>query len=233
MRKKDSITLSCFTPLASLATFGIEATAAIYLFWKDHSSRVGRLVTATLLCLGLFQLSEYMMCTRGITSFWIKFGYLAITLLPPLGLHIINEGIRNTKSIYVADASALALGIWIVRDTQTPFQAACTGNYVELVGHTAFNHLYGWFYFGFLFWACGLLIHHLIIKKTHREFAKWLLYGYVSFLLPTFAIFMVVQLKKAAIPSVMCGFALLFALILVGKVMPAYREELKRAEKVM
>ena len=49
---------------------------------------------ALLVCLALFQWAEYNVC-EGTVLFdsvgWAKLGYVAITMLPPLGIHLIYQ----------------------------------------------------------------------------------------------------------------------------------------------
>src|SRR5579862_6589694 len=83
--------LYCFSPPAMLATFAIEVGLAIYVLVRYKMSLIVRLATAILLLLAIFQLAEYSVCGRTSTLalVWSRIGYVAITLLPPLTLHLI------------------------------------------------------------------------------------------------------------------------------------------------
>ncbi|QWQ32041.1 hypothetical protein KOY48_04040 [Candidatus Minimicrobia naudis] len=77
-----------------LATLAIEIILAIYTFWRYKLTAVTRIVVVLLVCLALFQWAEYNVCEGAIfldNLGWAKLGYIAITMLPPLGIHLIYE----------------------------------------------------------------------------------------------------------------------------------------------
>ena len=55
--KERSVTLYCFTPGVSLATFFIETIFALYVAFRYKMSAFGRLSALLLLLLGTFQLA--------------------------------------------------------------------------------------------------------------------------------------------------------------------------------
>ena len=86
--------LYCFSPAVMLATLTIEIILAIYTFWKYKLNAVTKIVIMLLICLALFQWAEYNVCEGAIlldNLGWAKLGYIAITMLPPLGIHLIYE----------------------------------------------------------------------------------------------------------------------------------------------
>ena len=86
--------LYCFSPAVMLATLTIEIILAIYTFWKYKLNAMTRIVIMLLICLALFQWAEYNVCEGAIfldNLGWAKLGYIAITMLPPLGIHLIYE----------------------------------------------------------------------------------------------------------------------------------------------
>lgn len=46
--------------------------------------------------------------------------------------------------------------------------------------------------------------------------------GYLAFIVPTTAVNLINPATLAGIPSIMCGFAVLLAIILAGEVLPSY-----------
>jgi hypothetical protein len=76
-----------------VATCVIEITLLIYTVWRYKLNKLTRLATLVLFLLAVFQLSEFRVC-RGYTSLvlWSHIGYIAITLLPPVGIHITTAG---------------------------------------------------------------------------------------------------------------------------------------------
>jgi len=63
------------------------------MFLALQMNLTGKLAVTMLFSLGAFQLSEYMICGGlGWTHIdWVRFGYVAITLLPALGIHMISS----------------------------------------------------------------------------------------------------------------------------------------------
>ena len=87
--KRSKLNLYCFSPPVMIATFAIEIGLAVYALWRYKLNLISRLAVAILVCLAAFQLAEFNVCEGG----WIdrelasRLGYVAITALPPLGLH--------------------------------------------------------------------------------------------------------------------------------------------------
>ena len=93
MYKKYTDKLFCFSPPVMLATFLIEFGLAFYTLWRYKMSTIRRLAVIMLFALGTFQLSEYMVCGGLGWSHiqWARVGYISITLLPALGIHMLAK----------------------------------------------------------------------------------------------------------------------------------------------
>lgn len=92
MNKKSS-RLYCFSPTVMLITFIFESFSAAFAIFKYKPSKLRTLIILLLMSLAGFQAAEFMVCgTEHFSGMdWARFGYLAITLLPPLGLHLAHE----------------------------------------------------------------------------------------------------------------------------------------------
>jgi hypothetical protein len=55
---------------------------------------------------------------------------------------------------------------------------------------------------------------------TRRRGLLWMVTAYLAFSVPTLIINLMIPATKAAVPSIMCGFAVVFALIIGLKVAP-------------
>ena len=83
------------------------------------------------------------------------------------------------------------------------------------------SNLYGWYYFGLEFAGLALALASLkLAAPKPRQALKWMAAGYVVILVPTFIINVLLPLTRAGIPSIMCGFAVIFAIILGLKIAP-------------
>lgn len=212
-----------------IATMIIEVGLALYTLWRYRMSIMTRLALITLLCLATFQLAEYFVCT-GIGSMavpWSRVGFVAITALPPLGLHIMHvlagkPGRRFVNFTYAVMALFIASFIF----SPGIFTGhVCTGNYVIFQFTANITGVYSVYYFGLLAvgigtgfkWADGLKG-----KKAAKQLqtVQALILGYLIFLVPS-ALSMTIRPEvRRGIPSVLCGFAVLYALILVLYIMP-------------
>jgi hypothetical protein len=231
VKKRGSTQLNCFSPPIMLATFTVESIMAVYTVWRYKMTATTRLITLSLLMLGLFQLSEYYDCTGlGINAAdWSRVGYVAITTLPPLGLHLLHKlaGKPDRRLVLTAYATMAGfIGFFLLG--RAIFQGyQCTGNYVifQLDIHPAWA--YGLYYYGWLFTAIGLgwrWANQLLAEGKpalkRLQTVRALIIGYLVFLVPTALANTVHPATRRGIPSIMCGFAVLFALILTFYILP-------------
>ena len=65
-------------------------------------------------------------------------------------------------------------------------------------------------------------LNKIINSENLRKISalKWLISGYVAFILPTTIVNIVNPSTIEGIPSIMCGFAVLMAIVLIGFVAP-------------
>ncbi|MEK7460041.1 MAG: hypothetical protein AAB628_00620 [Patescibacteria group bacterium] len=108
--------------------------------------------------------------------------------------------------------------------------AQCTGNYLVFVAGNSWWIPYTLAYFAIL--ISGILSITVALSKKRFQWRDkdsktllWILVGYLSFLIPTAIVYIFMPEARHAIPSVMCGFAILFAFILVFKVLPDNKEK--------
>lgn len=207
----------------------VEICLALLVVWKYRAWPVSRLIVATLTCLAVFQLAEYMVCqgAMGMNSIeWAKTGFVAISLLPPLGLHIASEMSGRTfgKQVMAGYGLAAAFSAYFLFSTQGISGSVCGGNYVifDLAPH-AVNAFTVYYYVSL---TLGLVLSlHWARRSKDQHIAsalKGLSAGYASFMIPTTAVNIVNPATVSGIPSIMCGFAVALAFVLVFWVMPQY-----------
>ena len=214
-----------------LATVIIELTLGAYSVWRYKLNLLTKLVVLCVFVLAIFQISEYNVCVgHGLSDGdWSRLGYAAITALPPLGLHILHILAAKPKRRLIAASYLTMVGFIIYFLTYpaafTGFQ--CTGNYVIFQIGVRPALMYGLYYYGWLFTAMGLGLRwaNQLIKQGKRVYGRLqtvraLMVGYLVFLVPTALAYSVSPATRRGIPSIMCGFAILFALILTLYVLP-------------
>ncbi len=223
-----------------LATFLIETGLALYVIVRYRLTRISRLVIAILVSLAVFQLAEYNVCeaSMGFSSLdWARIGFVAITLLPPLGIHLALEladkVARQRRLLWLVYGLAAAFAVaFLTVGHGMQGGAACLGNYAIFHVAPTTIRLYAFYYYGLLLFGMGLAWFYARksrVKATRRSLFA-LIIGYSVFLLPTTTVNIIDPVTIAGIPSIMCGFAVLLALTLVGYVLPYSTKQAKAHE---
>ena len=224
----------CFSPPIMLATFFIEIGLALYTLWRYRKGMVAKISVAILVCLALFQVAEYNVCEGafGLGSVtWAQIGYVAITVLPPLGIHLIATLSKDKRlwpvlASYGAGLMFVGIFLFVTNGITT---SACLGNYVIFEQAPGSGLWYGVYYYGLLVAALlygTMRVRHVAAKSTKR--AIWaLLAGYLMFMVPTTLVNVVDPSTIAGIPSIMCGFAVLLAATLSFGVLPFAHKSVK------
>lgn len=232
--------ISCFSPPVMVTTFVIEIVLAAFVMWKYKLNDVTRLAVMILLLLATFQIAEYNVCegSFGIDSLtWSRIGFIAISFLPPLGFHLATKIARQHKyrpAVALAYLGGLGFALFFAFSGQGIVSQVCLGNYVIFDTMPGSGMLYGVYYYGWLIAGTTYsFIRALQIKEKNRSMALiWLAIGYLSFIMPTTFVNLVNPSTLAGIPSIMCGFAVILAIVLVGKVLPEYYSRPKVGAKV-
>jgi hypothetical protein len=217
--KGTSVTLSCFSPPVILLTFAIEAGLAIYTWWKYRASRFGKLSVIFLALLSLFQISEWFICQGQPDIFWSRVGFVATAFLPILGLDFISILAKKKYPVWLGYIFAAAFSFVFVFLPNAFTAAQCTGKFVVFQGGSGgLDILYGAYYIITLALGVCLIIHALRHKTPHRKALAWLLTGYLVFITPTVVIYFLAVSTQGGVSSILCGFAILIAVIHVAKV---------------
>lgn len=221
-----------------LATFAIETCLALYVGMR-YSSRVFRFLVCTLLlCLASFQLAEYRVCVgpSALALGWAKVGLAGITLLPALGMHLIGTVTRKSPLITVGYAIAAAYGALFLLDPAATGRPECMGNYVLVqIAPGWFSLLYEAYYFLFILLAMAEMASRLMQRDPppgpgfSKKLIGLMLAGYLSFTVPMAITGLMSPELRRATPSIMCGFALILAIVLAMYVAPLYAAESKAA----
>lgn len=228
MNKFKKLKLYCFSPPVMLATLAIELVLALYTFWRYKLNAVTRIAMVLLICLALFQWAEYNVCEGTIfldSLGWAKLGYVAITMLPPLGIHLIYQ-ISGDKRRWIPllgyILAAAFIGYFLL-ETEGVKAGACLGNYVIFENRDEFYPIYGGYYYGLLVAAITYAyFQSKAAAKNIRCSLRSLMIGYALFMVPTTFVNIIDPSTISGIPSIMCGFAVLLAATLAGKVLPEY-----------
>lgn len=218
----------CFSPPVMIATFVIELLLAVMLLIRNHKSPFSRGAAFALILLGLFQISEYFICTTpGASQLWPRVGMAAISLLPPTGIYLVSQMSRKPHFLKLAYALGIGFVLYFLLVPKSFVQPICGGNYVVLNVAAGLYWLYAVFYIGFLLlgaWEALERIKELKGNGPTKRMLKWSIVAYASFMLPTAVAYLLYPVSRHAIASIMCGFAVIMAFILAFKIVPLYHE---------
>ena len=225
MKKEKSAIFYCFSPLVMLTTFILEFLAAFFILLTGKETKINTIIILILLLLGAFQFAEYSICESfGFNAdAWGRIGFISIALLPPLGLHLAYAVAHKKAKWPVGLAYGTALSWILLFLTNDIVQnQVCTENYLifnmkENIGGAFFAYYYVWLLSG----ALAAFIFARQLKKGPQKLALyWFIAGYASFVIPATAIWIFSASAARGLPSIMCGFALVLAVILTLRVSP-------------
>lgn len=184
-----------------------------------------RIIVSTLGLLALFQLSEFTVCgaTHWSAALWSRIGFIAITLLPPLGIHLVHviRGKGQNILVWFAYATGLAFALIFGLSSSAFESHVCAGNYAIFQLANGVGGAYFFYYYGWLF--MGIILSYFYGRRAKEPVRRALIYqvfGYLVFLIPTGVVNAVNPQTMEGIPSVMCGFAVLYAIVLAFGITP-------------
>lgn len=210
-----------------LFTFIFEFVSALYILLTSRLKPSTILLVLILLCLGIFQLAEYQVC-RSSSTLWMRVGFVATTLLPPLGVHLVSLVSKKPWYRYAGYGFAFIFMATFIMQSNSIQTAICGGNYIMVTtANSIIYESYPIYYF--LVLALGLFNIAEALRwqklESTRDSLKssylfWIGIGYASFLIPSGFVYLISEPARRGLPSIMCGFAVILAIILAFKVFP-------------
>jgi len=150
-------------------------------------------------------------------------------MLPPLGLHLLHviAGKGNRRLVQIGYGLAAAFIIFFIGYSEAFTGYQCTGNYVIFQLAKKSGGLYGLYYYILMaiaislgiYWARGFKAQGKKFIGKYRAIVA-LIVGYLVFIIPTAVANTVKPETRSGIPSIMCGFAVIFAILLAVYIMP-------------
>jgi len=211
----------CYTSTVSLTTAIIEFALVIALLIFFKKSTLRNFFAILILLLGIYQFSEFMICTSGSPLLWAKVGVLAFTFLPAVVLHAFMKFVkRKPNLLYLYAIPVFASVAILVYPVITSVNCGSFFIQVETILHGARNLLesillliYTVYYLGFLILA-GVLFYQDYKKqrnKIKKEIEIVELAGLLLMVSGGLVLLLIFPLIGLRFPSVFCQFALLFA----------------------
>jgi len=216
-----------YSPILAVVTAAFEIVVAAWALDRVRRIRDERRVLVTtaaiLLLLAGYQLAEVAICADVPASgFLPRLAFLIVTPLPPLGLLLIAQ-LRRPRSgptylcAYAALAAAAGIVVWIAVDRSFATASVCSAVYARYAHAMPRFRVYAWFYWLGLVGMILLSGRGAMTCRDPRRRRQLLslFAGTLAFVLPSMVLSWFVPATRGALPSVLCHFALLFAVFLV------------------
>jgi len=172
--------------------------------------------------LAAYQIAEVAICANVTAAgFTPRLAFVIVTWLPALGLLLIAQLLRPrsrmlTGSAYAMLAAAAGIVVWIVVDRSFASASVCNAVYARYT-HTMPRFLvYSWFYcLGLLGMIVSSGYGTMICRDPRRQRQLVAVFmGTVAFVALAILTSRFVPPARGALPSIMCHYALLFAIAL-------------------
>jgi hypothetical protein len=173
--------------------------------------------------LAAFQISEWFICRGYSEMLWTRLGFVATSFMPIVGLDLISLLTKKKWPVWIGYVVAAIFSAFFIFLPNAFTGAACNGRFVAFHGGSFWlDALYAVYYIPTTALGVFLITRALMRPLVpNRRALVWMLVGYLAFCLPVVVLYFLVITGKAAVPSVLCGFAVLLALTLALKVLPA------------
>ncbi|MCE7749796.1 MAG: hypothetical protein GPJ51_15525 [Candidatus Heimdallarchaeota archaeon] len=199
----------------SIIFFGIEffILVAVIIFNRKHPFFWS--IAMMLVLLQLYQLAEFLICIGVNENITGKIAYTIITFLPPMGYFLSSKVVGwKFPDYWIGFAAATGFSLYYIVTPGSVVLDSCNPFYAVYSVHHSFY--YGIYYMGILVYSIFFLAAHLIFRrnKVDRKSSLFVLIGYLSFLVPMYLMVWVDSYFATKVPSIMCKYALLLAVIL-------------------
>ena len=105
------------------------------------------------------------------------------------------------------------------------------GKFVAFQIGTTTDKIYLVYYIVIIGIAIILLLGNIFRKKHHVYISKLMLWTLLVFIIPTYALYLFSIISGSSVPSIMCGFAILAAVLFVAKILPVYTKDCAEISK--
>ncbi len=207
----------CFNPFISLSTFVIEWIIFWIILLLNPKSRFHQVSAIIVLFLALYQGGEFMLCTTGDDQVWARVAYVSATFLPALGLHLTYVLLRKKTPYFLIYSLPVLFSLIIIFTPDIINGAQCHTLFVEFsYGNKIITTLHSLYYVLFLMFISIVLLQKYTQTKTiQRKVYLAFLGSMILLVAPTLAIVLLFPSVTNQFGSILCHFAVLFAIALL------------------
>lgn len=214
----------CFVPKVSLATALLEFGVALWLYLKFPQKTIKIFFVLILFLLGLYQLTEFMLCVFDQEEIWGKLGFITYTLIPAVTLYFSLVLIQKKANLWLILFWPLYFIAYAILDTNFVLQGTCSTLFVTVRNKFSFPDsrllpfsIYSLYYYSYLAMSTAAIIWGALKSPTKKEKnIFWLMF--ISILLTLFPpLFLIVIFPSLGIkfPSVYCQFAMILTIVAI------------------
>jgi len=212
-----------YSPILAILTAIFEILAVVWALIGPGRRPIIYTSAALLFILASYQIFEVIICTvPKPIPFLPHLAFIIITWLPPTGLLLISK-LKSSKnrvtnlSVWLMYALAIIIVLWISLDQHFVTETICTIVFARYSNPIPQFVLYCVFYWlGLLGMVILSAFGVLFEPDSHcRLLLKQVLIGTLVFVIPSLFTLQFIPVKEGAAPSILCHYALLFAVFLV------------------
>jgi hypothetical protein len=210
-----------YSPILSLVTAAVEVAAGVWALRSPGRAAVRWPVAALQFVLAGYQLAEVFICAHPEDTLLARLAFVDVVWLPPMALTLLltlsgGAGLARV-GVRTAWGAAAGLAAWMAVDRSFVVGTVCQVVLATYEHGTPFHHLFGAFYElclgGIVFGAAFALPR--VADAIDRAHISDLQIGVLSFMVPAMLTQIVWDELDPSLPSIMCHYALLFAIMLI------------------
>jgi len=211
-----------YSPILAVVTAAFEVTVAVWALRGPGERSIIRTTSVILLLLAAYQIAEVAICANVTAAgFTPRLAFIIVTWLPALGWLLIAQLLRRrsrtfTGSAYAMLAAAAGIVVWIVVDRSFASASVCNAVYARYTHAMPRFSVYSSFYcLGLLGMTVFSGYGAMTCRDPRRQRQLLAVFvGTVAFLALALLTSQFVPPARGALPSIMCHYALLFAVAL-------------------
>lgn len=210
-----------YSPWLSALTATIEIAAGIWALRSPGRRRVRIPVALLQFVLAGYQLAEIFICANPERTFLARLAFVDVVWLPPLALTLLvglaqpGRGVRT--AVKGAWGVAAGLAVWMAVDPSFVVGTVCQAVLATYEHGTPFHHAFGGFYelsLGAIVFG-GAMAMARVEDRVDRAHIADLQMGVIGFMVPAMLTQIIWKGLDPSLPSIMCHYALILALLLM------------------
>ena len=101
------------------------------LFYYRKSS-ISKMIVLIIYALGIYQFSEYMLCTSNTTAVWAKVGFITYTFLPAMGLDFALIHTKKKHNRLLVFLVPIIISLFVIVNKKFIIESFCNTHFVTV-----------------------------------------------------------------------------------------------------